>query len=147
MILYLAGPMSGHRHFNFPAFERCAYELRRRGFEVISPHEEDDPEVQAAAWRSETGDFADLPDGKVGSDLRATVVANTMDVTRSQGLALLPGWSKSNGARHEVEIATRLHLPVAPVEVWMAVDVAAIEATYDSAPQDRFQMTIFEVEA
>ena len=37
MRLYLAGPMSGIKDFNFPAFNEAAEHLRKLGYEVFNP--------------------------------------------------------------------------------------------------------------
>ena len=64
--LYLAGPMTGHPAFNCYEFSDWAAALRYYGFDVVSPAESDDPEVQWAAyhsssaqlWLAATGDGA-----------------------------------------------------------------------------------------
>ena len=91
---YLAGPMSGIPHFNFPAFDMAAEELRRRGLCVISPAELDDPADMASALVNETGDPARA--GKtwgqfLGRDVR--IVAD-----QCEGIIFLPGWETSRGA-------------------------------------------------
>lgn len=119
--LYLAGPMSGLPQFNFPAFADAKERLEAEGYDVCSPHLRDDPAVQDAAWLSPDGNLDDLPLGLIGSDLYSTAVSNTLDISECDGLALLPGWSKSSGARHEVEIANRFRQPVAPLELWLMI--------------------------
>ena len=47
--MYLAGPMSWRPQFNYPAFEEAAEELRKRGYEVVSPAEIDSPAVRDVA--------------------------------------------------------------------------------------------------
>lgn len=121
MKLYLAGAMTGIPQFNFPAFHAWAEMLREEGFEVISPHESDDPDVQAAAWASQTGATSDLPPAKEGSDLRLTAMKNVSDIAECDGIALIRGWSKSGGAVHEIATAVRFGIPVAPVEMWYHV--------------------------
>lgn len=37
----------------------------------------------------------------------------------ADGIAVLPGWQNSRGARAEVEIATHLGIEVRPVEAWL----------------------------
>jgi len=112
--------MTGFPQFNFPLFSDAAHDLRYAGYTVISPHEEDDQAVQDAAWRSKDGDPSDLPAGKSGSDPVLTAVCNVEGVGRSDGLAVLPGWQKSAGSRHEVETAHRFGIPVAPFDLWAA---------------------------
>lgn len=114
-ILYLAGPMTGIQGFNFIEFDAWAAYLRSRGFGVISPHEEDPPEVAAAARASLTGNISDLPES---GDPVGTALRNVESIGRCQGVALLDDWYKSSGTRHEIETAHRLKLPVAPVWLW-----------------------------
>lgn len=98
--VYLAGPMSGIPQFNFPAFEVVAKMLRAHGWDAISPHECDSPETQKMAWASE--------DGKViegaGADSWGTCLSRDIKIVidEVEGIALLPGWEKSRGARLEV---------------------------------------------
>lgn len=152
-VLYVAGPMTGIPHFNFPLFDAVSAALRDQGYTIISPAETDHEKTRAAAVASLTGDVAELAqvegaeswgdclardvkmlaDGfdadveESDADFRARVKAaakawakaNPPDennvaapmppmvrtVTRStlkiDGIALLPGWEKSRGARLE----------------------------------------------
>ena len=132
MRLYLAGPMGGIPRYNFPLFHSVTYELRRAGYEVVSPHEEDSEEVQAAAWVSEAGDFTDLPGMRQGDD--ETIRRNTEALLAVDGIALLDGWAHSLGARHEVAIAERRRIPVAPATLWMMVPSGAATLVYATDP-------------
>lgn len=110
--LYVAGPMSNLPQFNFPLFETVAVALRADGYTIVSPHECDAEETRAAAWAS--------PDGKVhtgmetwgdclGRDVRmladglsvGTHTENTGELLKIDGIAFLPNWEKSRGARLE----------------------------------------------
>jgi len=100
MKLYLAGPMTGIPQFNFPAFDAAAKALRALGHTITSPHEEDTPAAQAAAWAS--------PDGKqvaggLGGETWAQILARDIVVVadKTDGIVFLPGWEKSRGARLE----------------------------------------------
>ena len=115
MKLYLAGPMTGIPKFNFQLFRSTTVELREAGFEVCSPHEEDSATIQQLAWSSPNGDPSILPNGF----MLDAAVRNVADIWCCDGLALLAGWMKSTGARHEVATAERFHMPVAPVNLWM----------------------------
>jgi len=104
---YLAGPMTGIPQFNFPAFDEAAKALRAKGFDIISPAELDKTDTREAAMASPDGSADSYgrdagPDGKIketwGEFLARDVklVADEVD-----GLVLLPGWTRSRGARLE----------------------------------------------
>lgn len=104
MKLYVAGPMSGTPGFNYAAFDEAAATLRGLGFEVVSPAEMDkarNPVAYEIASKS--------PDGKLepsttGGLTWAQILSNDIIevADKTDGLALLPGWAKSSGARLEV---------------------------------------------
>lgn len=114
--LYLAGPMSNLPQFNFPLFEAVAVALRADGWTIVSPHECDSEETRAAAWISPDGklmvsmeswgdclarDVKMLADG-VSSD-QAEVNGEIVDrpALKIDGIAFLPNWDESKGARLE----------------------------------------------
>lgn len=127
MKLYVAGPMTGIPKFNFPTFANVTNSLRGAGYEVVSPHEQDHPEVAAAAWNSATGSMDDLPPGLAGSDPLETILKNDRDIAGCDGVALITGWSRSSGAVHEVATATRLSIWVAHWRLWWALTVKGAE--------------------
>ena len=91
MKVYVAGPMSGIPEFNFPAFHAAAAVLRDYGLEVMNPAEmnlELDPETTE-------------PEEYIRRDLLAIVA-------ECDGMALLPEWHTSVGARCEVAVAITL---------------------------------------
>ena len=118
MILYIAGQMSGIRHFNYPAFFSAAEKLRAEGYAVVNPPERDAPEVQHAALDSERGYWADLP-YPAEQLLPEIIQQNVDDVLSSDGLAMLPGWEHSRGARFEVALAERIGLDIRSLEQWL----------------------------
>lgn len=91
MRIYISGPMSGVKDFNFPAFNAAAAELRRMGHEVVNP--------------AELGEHADW----VWADYlkRDLKVLLDCDVVFA-----LPGWRDSRGASLECDVASRLGMPV-----------------------------------
>lgn len=93
--LYVAGPMSGLPDLNYPAFNEAAARLRSVGHVVENPAE--NPEQ--TSW----ADYMRL---------------SIRQVSEVDGIALLPGWENSRGAKLEVHIAKELGLPVKPVEEW-----------------------------
>lgn len=103
--VYLAGPMSGVPHFNFPAFHRAAAELRAQGYEVFNPAETDNESVKL----NETGDEAEA--AKHGFCRRQALAEDTQWIAlHADAIALLPGWERSSGARAELALAQALNL-------------------------------------
>lgn len=86
---YLAGPMSGIEDFNFPAFHHWAQRLRAEGFEIINPAELN-PD-HSMPWAE-----------CMKRDIAALVTCD--------GIALMPGWERSRGAKLEHDIAHQLGL-------------------------------------
>ena len=98
MKYYLAGPMSGIKQLNFPAFYAAAESLRSRGMEIISPAEMDSPEVVKAALASD-GEYTG--NGTWGDFLSRDVKIVADDV---EGIVFMRGWHKSKGARLEAYV-------------------------------------------
>lgn len=96
MKLYVSGPMTGYPDLNYPLFELAAGELRKAGFEVFNPAENEEQDSWEAYLRI---------------DLAMVLAAD--------GVAVLPNWQESRGARLEVDVAHALHIPVLPVARWL----------------------------
>lgn len=95
MIYYLAGPMSGIQDQNYPAFQSACEQLRYVGFEIVSPHE--------------TFHHPTQPDEEGWAVL---VRHDAASLLKCQGIILLPGWSKSKGARFELTMALTLGMAI-----------------------------------
>lgn len=91
--IYIAGPMTGLPHFNYPTFNAAAERLRALGFEVENPAE--NPEPHCGSWL-----------GYMRMALRQLALCD--------GVALLPGWQDSRGARIEQQLSMQLGLVVVP---------------------------------
>lgn len=91
--IYIAGPMTGLPDFNYPAFNTAAERLRALGFEVENPAE--NPEPHCGSWL-----------GYMRMAIR--------QLSQCDGVALLPGWNDSRGARIEHQLANQLGLVVVP---------------------------------
>lgn len=100
---YVAGPMTGYPQFNYPAFRKAAAVLREAGFSVISPAEMDAHSVQVAALASEHGSLADLAHLKQEGESYGSFLSRDVRIVIEDvgGLAMLPGWENSTGARLE----------------------------------------------
>lgn len=104
--LYIAGPMTGYPDYNYPAFFAAATALTAVGYAVVNP--------------AETG----VQDEWTWSDyLRVGLQRLCREAT---GVALLPGWRHSRGARLEAVVAHRLGLPVHRLATWLATDPQAL---------------------
>lgn len=98
MKLYLAGPMTGLPENNYPAFHAAAAELRAAGYEVLNPAETDLP-----------------PD----TPWLAFMAAGINQLAQCDGIALLPGWQGSRGARTEYLLAKHTKLKALTVNAWL----------------------------
>lgn len=116
--LYIAGPMSHIPQYNFPLFEAVAVALREDGWTIVSPHECDSEETRRAAWAS-----PDSESDGTGAESWGTCLArdvkmladghnlmmpdedhpgnNRTVTTHIDGIAFLPNWNNSRGARLE----------------------------------------------
>jgi Domain of unknown function (DUF4406) len=98
---YVAGPMRGYPAFNFASFDSARDLLRELGHEVISPADHDRsvyPDIEQWSGYPD-GDIDACPafdyHQAIGWDLHQITAAETT------GVALLPGWERSTGARLE----------------------------------------------
>ena len=130
MRLYLAGPMRGVAHWNFPAFATAAAALRADGHTVLSPAEHD----REVGWNPFDGaePTAEQLAKMFQWDL-ASVVLGELDWAADQlgappryfpldAVALLPGWRQSRGALLEVLVAVRCGLKLYQFEMGQVCD-------------------------
>jgi hypothetical protein len=101
--------MTGYPEWNFPAFADAAERLRAIGYTVVSPAEEDlssgfDPLAPVAQYTP--------------AMYQAAMRKDIGHVLASDGVAVLPGWGKSRGARVEVAVAQAIGLIVRYVDDW-----------------------------
>ncbi len=97
-VLYLSGPMTGIPEKNYWAFRDNTCRLREAGYGVVNPWELG--QSNKMTWEQ---------------FLRRDI---TEMMLRCSGVATLPGWKKSKGARLEVYIAKALGWPVHTVKYW-----------------------------
>lgn len=102
MTVYLSGPMTGIEDFNRPQFDQAATELRKQGYIVIVPGEEeeyDEAEAAALALSRQKREFYLSRDIDYIQEIADIVV-------------VLPGWERSEGAKLEVVVAQAIGVPV-----------------------------------
>lgn len=104
--IYISGPMTGLPDLNFPAFHEAAAKLRALGHDVVNPAELDAADAVPMAW-------ADY--------MRRDIV----HLMACDGVALLPGYTGSKGARLELHIAEALGLDVWWIEFWIQAGAVA----------------------
>jgi hypothetical protein len=111
MRIYLAGPMTGIPHFNYPAFNAAAARLRAQGHLVFNPAEHD-IEMFGKDISNPSGS-AEQATADHGFDRRAALKADLSWICdNAEAIALLPGWEKSSGATAEHALAKALNLRV-----------------------------------
>jgi Domain of unknown function (DUF4406) len=110
--IYVAGPMTGIKCFNYPAFDVAVEKLRDDGFKVTSPHELDDPDTRAAALASPDGSpGSGSANGETWGDFLARDLKLIAD-SDIEEIRVLPGWFRSKGARLETFVAQLCGKPV-----------------------------------
>lgn len=103
--LYLAGPMTGIENLNFPLFNAEAARLRSLGYEVINPAEINGGADEIVACAAMTPE-------QLKAHWRACMRRDIAELTLCDGIALLPGWLESKGARLEVHVAGQFDLQI-----------------------------------
>lgn len=96
--LYVSGPMGGYKNWNFPAFNDAAYRLRSAGYDV------ENPATKGIIAGFEWADYLKL-------DLKLMLDCD--------GIAVLPGWHLSRGAKLEIDVAERLGIEVRDLARWL----------------------------
>ena len=130
MKIYLAGPMSGIKDHNYPAFHAAAAALRARGLECINPAEVN-PDM-AVLGATATPEVL----------WRRCMVRDIPHLLTCNAIMLLPGWQNSRGARLEVLIAIALGFTIIDYATWTALSpwrlaMQLAVRTLLSAPPDK----------
>ena len=98
MKVYIAGPMSGLPDFNYPAFFAAEEALESQGIKPLNPARNEPP--GSATWL-------------------AFMRMSLVQISQSNGIALLPGWESSKGASIEKRLGDDLGLDVRPLSEWI----------------------------
>jgi len=89
--IYVAGPMSNIKDFNYPAFNLVAAELRAQGHHAENPAE--NPAPPCGSWEAY---------------MRMAIA----QLVTCNEIHMLPGWKESRGAKVEYQLAKILGLTV-----------------------------------
>lgn len=106
---YIAGPMRGIPHFNFPAFDTAAIAGTLLGHFIISPADLDRDSGFHEGKPQEAAAGPEMAREFVARDTKALL---SLRAENGDGIALLPGWEKSTGALAEFFVARWLGLKV-----------------------------------
>jgi hypothetical protein len=113
MSLYLCGPMTGIKQFNFPKFMEEAKRLRDAGYYVVNP---------AEVAISRGFDPIENPDIVCTDEMRREFLENDKKLLENcDGMALMEGWGRSSGCLEELHHFTKTHLSASSrdVDYWM----------------------------
>lgn len=129
MKLYLAGPMTGIKYFNAPAFADATFRLRLVGYDVFSPAENDINNGFDLGKMNGTEALTDH-----GYSLREALKQDLSWICdHAEGIALLFGWEKSKGVAAEVALASALGLPARMYTSWITDTEEEYDMKVDAA--------------
>jgi hypothetical protein len=124
MKLYLAGPMQGIPHFNFPLFNDMAARLRAGGHTVFNPAERDIERHGGVDISKDnlTGSLKQS-ESEHKFSLRDALADDLWFICKeADGIVLLPGWEQSNGAFAEWATARALQKATAMMFFYVLKD-------------------------
>lgn len=113
MQIYIAGPMRGHKEFNFPAFNNAAEKLRSHGHVVFNPAERDNEKHGTDISKGNEHGDEKLAAAQHGFNLREALAADCAWICMTaEAVAMLPGWAQSKGAVAERALGEALGLKI-----------------------------------
>jgi hypothetical protein len=111
MKIYVSGPMTGYKDYNYPKFQKIAKELRERGYDVVDPATDVKPMLKSGEQVTIERLHELVDSGEVSEKeawrcfLRGDIVALMMEC---DAIYLLKNWRQSKGARFERTCAKRM---------------------------------------
>jgi hypothetical protein len=114
MKAYLAGPMTGIKHHNFPLFDHVTEQLRAAGYETYNP-----ADLTRNFWGSLEAFEAMPPDEQLYSVKTLLAKELTWVCLNAEVVYFLPGWENSYGARaeHAAASACKIEIRMVPEEM------------------------------
>lgn len=100
--IYIAGPMTGYKNHNFPAFDAARDVLKVFGFEPISPA---DLDRKVGITEKSTKEETDAM-------MRQMIHDDALAISECDAIYMLVGWEKSTGARAEHAMAVWMQIPI-----------------------------------
>lgn len=96
-ICYIAGPMRGHRRYNFDAFYAAEQAVHELGMVPLNPARVD----------QEKGFDPNTPEDQLTPEIMAEFIHRDVDMilNKAQAIYMLAGWEKSTGATAEHALA------------------------------------------
>lgn len=116
-VCYLSGPMTGLPDSNQAAFAKGAALLRKAGWFVFNPIEND----------AEAGITLEGSDGTEDFDFKSAMARDLEQVCKSDAVFVLPGYEFSTGAEIECWVAHRIGVPVFTLLEGRPVEAPTIE--------------------
>ena len=107
MTVYIAGPMTGIKYFNFPAFDYAGVVIRAAGYTPVNPAQLDRQAGFDAMTLPENFDWYSTPPR---FDMAACIKRDIDALLKCDAIYLLDGWQQSKGARAEHAIAVWINL-------------------------------------
>ena len=111
MKYYIAGPMRGHKFFNFHLFDEAAAFLTARGDTYISPADIDRENGFNPHSLPEDYDWHNVP-ASINCTNEEAVERDIGAILKCEAIYMLSGWKDSIGATAEYHVAKWLDIPV-----------------------------------
>lgn len=111
MRAYIACGMTGIPLSNWPHFEACQSTLEAAGWKIVSPTVIDEAVGMVEVDRDGQGAIIDVRTTDK-FDYEKILKIDFLAIEACDAIILLPGWTKSNGARRELQHAMTLGLQI-----------------------------------
>lgn len=101
-LIYVSGPMTGYKNFNFPAFDEAALNLMNKGWRPVNPANID------RAFGFDGKEECKVTKQMLGEFLSRDIIA----ISKCDAIFLMKGWQDSKGANIELDFAKLIGIEV-----------------------------------